>query len=701
MAARRASSASLTSSSGPVPIDVDAALSIMRNALHVVINHVDAKGRFVAELFMTLVDRKLYPDYYKVITRPIAIDIMLERIENNHYARLGAVNGLAAFEADFATLANNAMTYNQIGSDVYKDAKTLLSLFQHDFAKETKLAEIDPQSVKYKNVVNNIMAFQDNSERYVWDVFFELPDKKLYKDYYFSIKQPIALDGILTKIDSHQYKTSDSFVADIHLMIRNAKTYNVEGSQIYRDAQSLEVFFKEQFTKYVINGTAASMAASAATAGTSTVGPRTTVAPVSSIVEGEPLESVTVGTEVYRAGDYVYITNAIDPSKPTIGQIQSTYKSIVTGNPSFTAAWFLRPQQTYQLASAKFIENEVLKTNRTESYDAQEIVGRCWVLYVKDYLRGKPKGCNDIETVHPCESRYTIDGKSTSKIKLWQNKFPEPELVLYDTPLHPVRVPMFKDETVAAAPATVGLGVDSKKRKSEDYGDAKDDYDYHQDKKLKREREGQSSRNISTPSVSTPTAGREHRDRTKSSTGTIPSLSQQVASLVLPGTKAAAAAAGNIERGTNNSSNANSGTATPNHNLSSSSAVGGAGSSSAAPASNSTDAAGALGPIFELFDRTPAGEVKWYAGLPVHVVKRETVVHSLQYRIAKMKERKAAAEAGGMKEEKMDVDETLKVEAGGEANGYGQHQASAVDLEAQLWTPMKDALYNLAHAYLH
>ncbi|KAI9338453.1 hypothetical protein BDR26DRAFT_803626, partial [Obelidium mucronatum] len=282
---------------------------------------------------------------------------------------------------------------------------------------------------------------------------------------FHQIKNPIALDVILSKIDSRQYKSDEQFAADIQLMLSNAKTYNMEGSQIYKDAQLLEGFFKEQYTKFIVNS---GVGVDSTGPGATSVGPRTTSGPV--IIEGEALESVVVQSEVYRPGDYVYISNPIDPTKPTIGQIQSTYKSSVTGSPTFTAAWFLRPDQTYQLASAKFMENEVLKTNRLESYDAQEIVGRCWVLFVKDYLRGKPKGCTDTKDVFACESRYTIDGKSTSRIKLWQGKFPDPELELYDVPLVPVRIPMFKDESG---------GVDhSKKRKSEDYGDSKDDVSY-------------------------------------------------------------------------------------------------------------------------------------------------------------------------------------------------------------------------------
>ncbi|KAJ3120681.1 hypothetical protein HK100_012696, partial [Physocladia obscura] len=94
---RRASSSSASASLGnrrDAVSDIAAALAVCRNALHVVVNHVDNRG-------------------------------YITRIDNSHYARLGPAGALNAFEADFTALVANAMTYNQIGSDVYKDAKTL------------------------------------------------------------------------------------------------------------------------------------------------------------------------------------------------------------------------------------------------------------------------------------------------------------------------------------------------------------------------------------------------------------------------------------------------------------------------------------------------------------------------------------------------------------------------------------------------
>ncbi|KAJ3388704.1 hypothetical protein HDU84_009549 [Entophlyctis sp. JEL0112] len=642
-------------------------LCAMRNALHVVVNHVDSKGRFVAELFMTLVDRKIYPDYYKVISKPIALDTIQSRVENGTYGRLASpAAAMAAIEADFNLMVSNAMTFNQVGSEVCKDAKTLQTIFQSELTKELKNAEVDPKLVKYKTVINSIMAFTDDSERYVFDVFFELPDRKLYKDYYFSIKSPISLDMILTNIDAHKYKSPNDLVADIQLMVNNAKTYNVEGSQVYKDADRLMTFFQSRLEKYVINGESIANLSSEA-ADNSPAKVETVKMPLE---EGEKIESVTVGGEVYYAGDCVRIVNPADESKPTIGQIMSIYKHTVYNKPYFTAAWFLRPEQTYQLATSKFMENEVLKTNHLESYDVQDIVGRCWVLFVKDYLKGKPKGA-DMKYVFPCESRYTFDGKSTSKIKLWQSKFPEPELEPHPVPLVPVRIPMFKEE-LSVPPA------DAKKRKSEDLGEfleiSQTPEVAHQDKKLK----SHSSKPAVTPSAFPPNPPVSSSSSSRRDRNSMPSLNQQVASLVLPGGTSGKFDGSSKTNDKGHQSASGSGAATPT--------MAEKHATSSTPQASSTDAAGALGPIFELFDRTPAGEVKWYAGLPVHVVKKETVMHSLKYRLVKLNEEKLD-NVSGADVTNNSVDHDIRMDGGVE------DYAESENLDKNLWGPLKRAFY--------
>ncbi|KAH7344478.1 SNF2 family N-terminal domain-containing protein [Rhizoctonia solani] len=69
------------------------------------------------------------------------------------------------------------------------------------------------------------------------ELFKELPDRKVYPDYYEVIHKPIAM--------SHMRKLS----GDWRLMFNNARTYNQEGSWVYEDAGAMQAVFEEVFTR--------------------------------------------------------------------------------------------------------------------------------------------------------------------------------------------------------------------------------------------------------------------------------------------------------------------------------------------------------------------------------------------------------------------------------------------------------------------
>lgn len=91
------------------------------------------------------------------------------------------------------------------------------------------------------------------------------------------------------------------------------------------------------------------------------------------------------------------------------------------------------------------MEKEVLKSNQFVNYSLKDVAGKCWILQVKDYCRGRPKSAT-FENTFVCESRYNDQAKHISKIKNWSSAVPEavrgiePVLELFDTPLVPVKV---------------------------------------------------------------------------------------------------------------------------------------------------------------------------------------------------------------------------------------------------------------------
>lgn len=68
---------------------------------------------------MKLVPKKLYPDYYKVISRPMALENVRSRLELNGYPTVESVM------ADLELIFENAKAYNVEGSGIYNDAADL------------------------------------------------------------------------------------------------------------------------------------------------------------------------------------------------------------------------------------------------------------------------------------------------------------------------------------------------------------------------------------------------------------------------------------------------------------------------------------------------------------------------------------------------------------------------------------------------
>ena len=64
-----------------------------------------------------------YPDYYQLITQPIALSILRKRATSNYY------KSVFTFRDDFRLMFNNARTYNQEGSWVYINADEMEKVF--------------------------------------------------------------------------------------------------------------------------------------------------------------------------------------------------------------------------------------------------------------------------------------------------------------------------------------------------------------------------------------------------------------------------------------------------------------------------------------------------------------------------------------------------------------------------------------------
>jgi hypothetical protein len=72
--------------------------------------------------------------------------------------------------------------------------------------------------------------------------FEEKVPKKDYPDYYKMIKKPTSISDVRAQVENEAIQDWDSLAKEVRVIWENAKEYNVEGSDIYLMAETLEVF---------------------------------------------------------------------------------------------------------------------------------------------------------------------------------------------------------------------------------------------------------------------------------------------------------------------------------------------------------------------------------------------------------------------------------------------------------------------------
>lgn len=84
-----------------------------------VMTATDDNSRPLNLMFQLLPSKREYPDYYDIIEHPIDLKFIATKIQTNAYLTL------ADMEKDLLQMTKNACLFNEPGSQIYKDAKTL------------------------------------------------------------------------------------------------------------------------------------------------------------------------------------------------------------------------------------------------------------------------------------------------------------------------------------------------------------------------------------------------------------------------------------------------------------------------------------------------------------------------------------------------------------------------------------------------
>lgn len=71
--------------------------------------------------------------------------------------------------------------------------------------------------------------------------------------------------------------------------------------------------------------------------------------------------------------------------------IEKLWREEKDGEMYLRGNWFLRPNETYHVATKKFLEKEVFKSDFCDSVPFSKVVGKCFVMSVKEYYKLKPE----------------------------------------------------------------------------------------------------------------------------------------------------------------------------------------------------------------------------------------------------------------------------------------------------------------------
>ncbi|XP_077385261.1 protein polybromo-1-like isoform X8 [Festucalex cinctus] len=427
-------------------------------------NYTDKRGRRLSTIFLRLPSRAELPDYYIAIKKPVDMEKIKSHMLANKYQDVDAL------VEDFVLMFNNACTYNEPESLIYRDALVL-----HRVLLETRHALEGGEDAYVPDVPRliqelirslfvSVLGHQDDEGRCYSDSLAEIPAS----DPANPKKPPLNFEIIRKNVDGGHYMRLDVFQDHMFEVLEKARQLNRTDSEIFEDAVELQQFFIRIRDELCKNG---EILMSPALSYTSKhlhndvdkekkqklpkEIEEDKIKREEEKIEAEKREESVGGSwqlsaqrtysqdcsfkdSMYCVGDYVYVEPAEPNLQPHIIYIERLWQD-ETGEKWLYGCWFYRPNETFHVATRKFLEKEVFKSDYYNKARISKILGKCVVMFVKEYFKLCPEGFR-AEDVHVCESRYSAKSKSFKKIKLWTMPLSSVRFVPREVPLPVVRV---------------------------------------------------------------------------------------------------------------------------------------------------------------------------------------------------------------------------------------------------------------------
>ncbi|XP_061146646.1 polybromo 1, like isoform X3 [Syngnathus typhle] len=428
-------------------------------------NFTDRRGRRLSTIFLRLPSRAELPDYYATIKRPID----MERLRSHMAA--GRYQDVETLAEDFTVMFNNACMYNEPESLIYRDALVLHRVLLETRKQQEGGEDSGPPAVgnlvreMIRNLLVSVLGHQDEEGRCYSDSLAEIsatdPDAPE--------KPPLNFDLIRVNVERGRYRRLDVFQEHAFEVLQKARKMHRTDSEVFDDAVELQQFFIKIRDELCKNGEILQ-----------TTALNYTLKHLHNDVEQEKREKIpkeieedkdkedepsrsskeknlpsevwrpeahtnlvykqqcTFENTTYQVGEYVYVHPSEANLKPHIVLIERLWEDD-QGAKWLYGCWFYRPRETFHMATRKFLENEVFKSDYYNRVSFSQVLGKCVVMFVKDYFKLQPEGFK-AEDVYVCESRYTARCKLFKKIKIWAVPPSPVRFIPRDVPLPVVRI---------------------------------------------------------------------------------------------------------------------------------------------------------------------------------------------------------------------------------------------------------------------
>ncbi|XP_008178827.1 transcription initiation factor TFIID subunit 1 isoform X2 [Acyrthosiphon pisum] len=181
------------------------------------------------------------PDYYNIVQRPMDLQSIRDGLHLKKY------QNREEFLSDVNQIVENSTLYNGAKSSLTVAARRMLGVCVdrlHEKEERLMLLEkaINPllddnDQVALTFILDNVVGKVKTMSE-AWP-FMKPVNRKLVKDYYNVIKQPIDLETIASRVSSHKYHNRKEFLGDINLIFENSVAYNGEDSDFTQQAKKL------------------------------------------------------------------------------------------------------------------------------------------------------------------------------------------------------------------------------------------------------------------------------------------------------------------------------------------------------------------------------------------------------------------------------------------------------------------------------